>query len=292
MAVAKKDNPVDKTVQAGKATFDFLQASFRKYGLFVFKISLVSFVLSIVTIALFVIIVLVAIGGAILSPEALIAQLSSISFPVILSFIILFILLTLIMSFVNQALSATMFVGTKEGMERRPLPSIIGKTIEKFVPATKYSILMYFIVLLAFGIPALALLIPTVGIFAFFGLFIIMFLILIVVFFLIQFSFWELILNRRGLIESLKISFALVKKNIIAVIVFDIVLFLVGTAVGSIFYAISYVLQFMVTPLSIFVPSLGIIASLVVSSIVGLLQGTVINVLVLPFTYKFWKSLR
>ena len=109
--------------------------------------------------------------------------------------------------------------------------------------------------------------------------------------FLIQFSMLELVIERRGVVESLKSSYALVKKNIVTVLLFDIVYIIIAFGIGSITSVIERV----------FIVGIELMAF--GGSIVGAAMGGVLYLLVvflltvasyfilLPIYYFLWRGL-
>lgn len=291
-SVPLKEDPIGIVLNAGKAAFAFLQTSLREYSLYVLKVNLISTVVGVLLLVILGIAVFAVLGAALLSPSALPQLLTSISVSLLVALGILFLLLILLSTFIQQAIYAALFAGTKVIMEKKPTPSILGLAKDYFVPASKYTLVMGLLFLIIFAIPFPALLLPSpANVLIFFGLFILLGLVALVLFFLIQFGFWELIINKRGVLESLKVSYALVKQNLFAVIIFDIVLFITAFAIGSVFYVISYVLQLIFMALILLVPVIGITALVVVTIVLGLIQTVLIHLLIFPFTYAFWKSL-
>lgn len=95
---------------------------------------------------------------------------------------------------------------------------------------------------------------------------------LIVIIFFIQFAIYELLINKKGAIESIKSSFSLVKKNIGAVFVYDIVLAIIIIVIYIFFLILNII------------PILGIFLSLFIEPII-------LSIIMIPAAYFFWKRL-
>ena len=117
--------------------------------------------------------------------------------------------------------------------------------------------------------------------------------------FLTQFWEWELFINRKGVIESLKASISLARKNIIGVFVFDL-LFVVASIVIGIPFLIVYLIGETVFRVGVFasmsfsswillIPAL--IIYIIFRAGLAFIQTAVDGALLNPYFYSFWKSL-
>jgi hypothetical protein len=159
-----------------------------------------------------------------------------------------------------------------------------------------------------FGI--LSLLIPVVLLLVFFGQSTISNIGILVIYFvwlffmgiflfLTQFWIWELLIEKKGLIESLKYSLQLVVKNFLPVLVFDAILVAAWMIFYTVYMAVSFLLPVffgMIAVIASTLPSYFFLATIILGVIAFLLLITVLlsilEVFTLPFTYSFWRRIR
>jgi hypothetical protein len=168
--------------------------------------------------------------------------------------------------------------------------NIVEKLRENFVPVVLYMLLT--------SIIYLVLLSPLILAFIFGGglrnlaalcLFLILIILAVLLFvFFAQFSFYELVINRRGVIESFKQSFSLVKSNIITVFVFDIIDIIISSLVVLPFSLIGEIVGVVLFS----VPSL---SSLLLHFIFSVIYYTIVSIvttfILQPLFYFFWKNI-
>jgi len=170
---------------------------------------------------------------------------------------------------------------------------ILSKAKENFIPVALYSILLGAIILIVFLPLILAflsgdtnLLLIGLGL-TFFSL-----LALIVIFFLIQFGLWELVINRRGPLASLKRSYELITNgNIAKTLLFDICIFVVVFGLGIIY-------QLLVLFASV-ISSLFMMANILIGTVINIflqilflvVYSAIVYTITYPFIYIFWKKL-
>lgn len=111
--------------------------------------------------------------------------------------------------------------------------------------------------------------------------------------FLFQFAFWELFVSRKGIIESIKSSYALITSgNILKTLLFDILLIPLLLAIVFFFIILQYLVQFILYVFMILHPIVGVGIYVVLYLIISILQSVIVNMLFLSFTYIFWKKLQ
>jgi hypothetical protein len=116
-----------------------------------------------------------------------------------------------------------------------------------------------------------------------------------------QFWGWELIVGEKPVIQALKSSFRLCWKNIIGVIIFDLLVFFGAIIIAIPFIGIEFIaelfLNFALIPAML--TSTGMLMWFAVVGIyilfrivMGLLRNVVVSIIILPYTYSFWAKIR
>ncbi len=177
--------------------------------------------------------------------------------------------------------------------------SILNQTMNNIVPLIKFTI-FWLLVILVFFAPAIITIIVGGGIGSVYGtlagmfggiaLYVLGIIGLIIVGFLIQFAAFELYIERAGLRESLKRSYAIIKSNFWETIIFSILIALIAGFISGI---IQIPVQILIEILMVFGGGnivLLILAGILV--IVTLLSSIGIEIFALACRYTFWRKAR
>ncbi len=294
---AKKKEPVKEVKQSGRIgtsidnTVSFLQASWKDYGMYMLKVELISFATGLAFLVLIIGLLALMLGAAIFSGSTGIKNaLASVGIAGMVIAGIIVLALAVAYMMVENALKATLYAATDMAARQKKLPPIIETAKELFWPATKYMVTMFGIIIAIFVLPALGIIFSgeLVGIL----LMIPAMIVLLAVAFLTQFSFYELIINKKSIIECFKASIELVKKNVLSTIAFDIILTIIVFAIAIAFWIVSLITQMPATALIAISPIVGLGASMVLSVIIGIVQGVAITMIIMPFMYNYWKRLQ
>ena len=295
-AANPKKGVLDPILDAGRQAYEFLRVSYKPYFIFNLKLMLFMFAALAVIGIVFLVFAFILFGSvisALLSGSAtLAAAASSISSIHFVLLAIIGLILFLLMQFTSYAVLAAMFRGTADGMNKKPFPPIVSTVRAYFWLVMGYALFVLLLMVVLFGLPFLVLLIPNIGFLLLFPLLLVSLIVYIIIHFLIQFTFWELVLGGKRLIDSIRVSIALVRSNLVGVLVFDIALFIIGLIVAGFFWAISNILQIVVLPLSIFLPIAGLVLYVILYMVVTIIQSILIYMVEYPFNLVYWKWLR
>jgi len=113
--------------------------------------------------------------------------------------------------------------------------------------------------------------------------------------FFTQFGMYELVLGRKGAVDSLKSSATLTRANILSVALLDIIVIVVGMATWAGARLFEVILQFIPATLSlggVWSMLLGYAIYLVLYIGVTVLISAFSQVIVIPVVYNFWKGLK
>jgi len=231
-------------------------------------------------------IVILGLGFGILS--FLLSDSSSIT-PVMIIAAIIIMIITLLIS----AVISSVQINAVDERARGNAVRILSKVKENFGPVILYSILFYGIILIVFLPPVLIFLSGSIllSLLAL-GLLFFSLIISLLLSFLMQFGLWELVINKRGPVASLKRSYELITNgNIIKTLIFWICIIVIGLGFGIIFQ----VLYYLISPIStLFLMINGIIGILIyvfLLAIINVVYSAVVYTVILPFQYIFWKKL-
>lgn len=115
---------------------------------------------------------------------------------------------------------------------------------------------------------------------------------LIAFIFFIQFGWWELIIGKKGPVEAMKGSFALIRNgNILKTLAFDFCVILIVLALGFVTIVFNFALQ-LVLGVLLSVPIAGFIIYITACMLVSLVEGALTGALFIPLTYLFWNKLK
>ena len=193
---------------------------------------------------------------------------------------------------ITGAISATSFLVVRESTAGKRV-GIIEKSRELLVPVGKYMLLLSAVGVLVLAVILLPLVAQDawVSVLLMLTLMAVMVIALVLLFFFIQFAMLEIVIGKKGVIDSLRLSTGKVRNNIIMVFLYDIILFVISIAIGIPF---SLVIQFVVVPMMI--ASALNIGFLMVAILLYLallfIMSVGLQVIVIPITYFFWKRLK
>jgi len=230
-------------------------------------------------------IVILGLGGIL---SFLLSDSSSIA-PVMIIAAIIIMIITLLLS----AVISSVQINAVDERARGNAVRILSKVKENFGPIILYSILFYGIILIVFLPPVLIFLSGSTSLSLLaLGLLFFSLIISLLLFFLMQFGLWELVINKRGPVASLKRSYELITNgNIIKTLIFWICIIVVGLGFGIIFQ----VLYYLISPIStLFLMINGIIGTLIyvfLLAIINVVYSALVYTVILPFQYIFWKKL-
>jgi len=217
------------------------------------------------------------------------APIASVMAIIALIIIIMIIIITLLLSAV---ISSVQFNAVDE-RARGGAVRILSKAKENFVPVILYTILLYSIIFILFlplvlaflsGDTSLSLIGP--------GLLLFSPLALLLLIFLTQFGLWELVINKRGPLASLKRSYELITNgNIIKTLIFCICITIVEFGFGIIYEVFSYALSIIAAFVMLVNAIIGIILVYAFLVLFGVVYYAVVYAVILPFQYIFWKKL-
>jgi hypothetical protein len=302
----KPRDALDYATDLVSPALSFAKTNFKELFMKFMKVELVS---ALVGLALLILFGLITVGFAALmgapltSVNSFFLFLSS-NFLVVSILIVWSLLAMVLIGWIVRSIEFTKLLITKEQFLGKysgiwPLFSKI-----KF-PVLKMMLLSFAIMIVAFGVPALIIYLLAGQEMAFLValiLFMIFFVLFIVIFnFLSQFWGWELIVGEKPVIQALKSSFRLCWKNIIGVIIFDLLVFFGAIIIAIPFIGIEFIaelfLNFALIPAML--TSTGMLMWFAVVGIyilfrivMGLLRNVVVSIIILPYTYSFWAKIR
>lgn len=259
-------------------------------------------------LSLVVILITLILGGGIIFALVGGFSIANMGIPLILALIGI-----LIIGFFMAAVAHSIAYNVVDGIFKRKETPLLDTFSENMMPMLKYVIVSTIICIVTFGPFILAYLAftgaislgtsQTTGLIAT-SLAEIIFRLVIavvaaVVYLFTQFAIFELLIGKRGIIESFGNSFSIVKKNPIETIVFSFVLWTVETAVQVPFIIVGvggavlllFVMGFIGTISPIMMIPLVLIA-LIAILILYLLYVTVTTALVFSAQYIYWNKIR
>lgn len=199
-------------------------------------------------------------------------------------------LLLLLGTLVSMYISSTIHNQVADSMAGKNTP-IINQAKENALPYTGYMLVMVVLLGIVFLPSVLVLFLAPGGtkllalpLFALAGL-----LILAISFFF-QFAAWELLVARKGPVESLKQSYALVRNNLKNVFIFDLAYFAGMIFLGFIYGALGAAVQLVSSIFMILAPFIGIAVYVGLYSIIVLIEAAVTAATLMVLTYVFWKK--
>ncbi len=273
-------NSLDTVTSSVGSSLDFAAKNFKGLAAGMTKVYLLEYAFTLVVAAILAAAVLGLGGAAILTK----------SFAVLVPLILIGIILLVFMGIVNASISLVRY-SVVDDVGKRPTP-IIKSAADNLQPAAVYELASLAGIIVLGGIPiAIGIALFAFGVAGVLlgALFFLLAIALIAAFLLlIQFAGVEIAVNRCGGIEALKRSAALVRKNLWAVLIFDIALFILSFAIGILF---SIVDQVLVLGMGLGALSVAFFAFFFVIYLVALLAESVIaGCVITPATYFFWKA--
>jgi hypothetical protein len=289
-----------KTIDTVKGAFSDALKMWERRGKEFFvdlaKVSILEWAVFIVPMVILVSLALIMLGSTSLLDEdvAVTTLLGNIAFMVIA------VILILIAYFVSIVFASVRFNIVDNRMKGKDT-GIINQFKANFVPYSLYTILV--------GLIGIVLLLPVLlgfllsgpsddsgyifrilGNMCLFG-FISVILYMFFAFF-IQFSKFELIIERAGIVESLKRSYRLVRKNLVTVFIFDIVYIIIALVVGSVSSVIQRIFLTGAQFLMMFGSVVGAALAALLYILVAFLISIISTFILLPIFYSFWRRLK
>jgi hypothetical protein len=193
-----------------------------------------------------------------------------------------------------SAISAVIYPVTEESANNKRI-GILNKAKELLGPVARYT-------LVTFGLFFAVMLLPIIS--AVFsvtaqsdiGIGITMILVIIagiayiIALFLIQFALLELVLRKKGAVESLRISYQKVRRNWLVVLGFDIAFIVIYFGISLAFAVVEQIVSLLMVFAAINIALLVLV--LILYIIIILIQALVTALLTTPFQYFFWKRLK
>ncbi len=105
----------------------------------------------------------------------------------------------------------------------------------------------------------------------------------------VQFASLDIAINKSGGIQALRNSYALVRKNLAAVIIYDIIMFIISFAIGMVFGIVNEVLSFGVTLGAFNIALFAVMVAIFL--VVAIAESILINTVLSPVEYFFWKGI-
>lgn len=287
---------LDKVSDCLKDSWDFLKINMRELSIDFIKLYAIIFLISIPILAILAAIIFFA---GITTYTSVLDLLTNIGLLLILGVVSFFLLLILVV--VNSAFYAVSYKLVEARKQGKKI-SIISNAKELLAPVGKYTIATSLIYIVVF-LPGIILFLssflaisknPMLSLSAMFGAFAVFgicYILYIMIAFFIQFSLLEVIFNRLPVIASFKKSYALVRKNLLAVFVFDVAFVIIVFGLSS---AGSMVIQYVIAPVFYL---LGVISfvfifmAMAVVFVLSILWSAIVAVLRTTLLYFFWKSL-
>ncbi|MBU0532855.1 hypothetical protein KKB44_05170 [Candidatus Micrarchaeota archaeon] len=273
-------NDLDSVGKSLNDTFKFLTKNYKMEFTEFVKIYLLMYVVAILGILIIGGAAFLILGSMIVLPNT----------PWILAIIgLVALLIVLIFVILTTSISSTAYTV----IDKKEL-DIFGKIKEILVPVAKYFIGMGLLKIAVFGIPAIIVLFGFLNnqqLMLWLGvlLFILCILVWIVIGFFIQFALVEIVIRKKDGIEAIKDSYRLVKKNIVATVVFDILLMVAMFAINAVFGAIQNLVGV------VFIFGIFNIAFMVLGGIfmivIMFFQSIIMGMIMIPAQYFFWKAI-
>jgi len=268
---------IEKVKNSLVATWDFLKSNYPFLLFYFFKI----YVLFYGLVILFILVMLISLGS--LNSIYNFDQNPFMQLLIIVSIVIL--------SFIIYAMSCTAYLAVHEKTKGKNVP-IINQTKDFFIPATKFLLLCFLILIIPFILLNYASSINNDL------LELIVIIIIISIIFVLQFSQLVLSLQKqKGVVYSMGESYSLIKQNFVSTILFDIILIGVILLLMFVFDQIQTASTRVL--ISFFIPSIYsmfslnyIISLFVIILIWVLIQSTVLAMMMTVIQYFFWNAIQ
>jgi len=282
-----------------KKGFEFTQKNYRKFFNEMLKIIVLSFA---VTFALVMILTLLAVGLA--------GVFSGSAAPMIAGILIL-IALIFVAAIIGEAIESVVYNAMDKWGKKM---NIWGQAKKNLKPIFLYVLAMIVIYGILVILPMMLMLGVSFGSLAYgeenpavmagfvvgqLGARLYQMVASIIIAFILQFVMFELIVARMGIIDSIRKSFSIVKKNFIPTIVFDIVTWAISMAVAVVAIVallilllilglIAFALYGIAGDTALWIIALGVLIFIIFILALSALELTV----VLPMQYYYWKAVR
>jgi uncharacterized membrane protein len=116
-------------------------------------------------------------------------------------------------------------------------------------------------------------------------------LVMVILAFFFQFAIWELLISRKGPIESLKASYQTVKKNMKKTLVFDLACLAGGIGLSFVYSALQALVQLIGSLFMMISPIVGLILFIGLYCIVIIIETALSAATLRVFTYMFWRKI-
>jgi len=278
--------------------YDLIKRTAQPLFMDLLKVNALSTAVSGIGLILIALIVLSVAGGEFLAMMTAETYTSAPVLPafgagVLLAILLAFIILV-VSSLIEVAISSVSYNVVENRSANKPT-AILAQLRKNFFPVIGLSFITWLLMLVvgvpllimvsvsAIGGPLVCLTVP---------LAILVFIALVIV---LQFSTMELILGGKGVVDSMKASFSLVRANLASVIVLDIVLAVILLAVYAGNEVMTWILEIVPYTLSFFgLPGmlLGTAIYYLLLFVVSVFFTTAGELVTLPVRYHFWKGIR
>jgi len=277
---------------AGKG-FGLIKKSAVPLYLDLVKVSALSTLVSLIGLAIVGILLFVSLGGTFFASLAEEAgpDFSLGTILVLLATIPIFIIFSLL----SQAVGSVVF-NVVDNRTQGKETTIIAQSKKNLMRVVRYTLIIWAIglvillpVLLSIFLGGMG---AAIGICIFSALWAVAYVLFL---FFTQFGMYELVLGRKGAVDSLKSSATLTRANILSVALLDIIVIVVGMATWAGARLFEVILQFIPATLSlggVWSMLLGYAIYLVLYIGVTVLISAFSQVIVIPVVYNFWKGLK
>ncbi len=283
---------IDYVVESARKGYKLIKKSAVSLYIDLLKVSVLSTVISLGGLVLIGLVLFAFFGTDV--GEALMGVATPESGTMLVVFLLIAILIYVVFLFLSNAVASVSY-NVIENRASGKGTSIIAHAKENLMPVVRYTI-VFWAVLLVVALPILlSLLLGGIGAVVGMCFFSALALMIYVLFpFFIQFGMFELILGKKGAIDSMKSSSRLVKANILPVILLDIILVVIIFAVGAGLSLFSSILEFIIAAFSLAGTGgmlLGFAIYVVLYMAVSILISTASATIIFPLVYYFWKGL-
>lgn len=276
--------PLDTVTASIGSSLDFAMKNFRELAVRIAKIYLLTFGIFIAALALLAAFAIALGGASMLSGNA----------AMLLPLILVAALVLIAVAILNASIGMVRFVAV-EDVSRNADTRIIAAATPLMPAVVVYSIASLVLIGVFVGLPMALGVVAMAGLkgaagFAVFILAMAVAVILAILFGLfLQFATLDIAINKSGGIDALRNSYALVRKNLAAVIIYDIILFVISFAIGVVFGVLNELLSLGFALGAFNIALLAVV--LVVYFAVVIAESILINTVLTPVEYFFWKSI-
>ncbi|MBI5227115.1 hypothetical protein HY988_00875 [Candidatus Micrarchaeota archaeon] len=303
---AKKPTLLDQATNLISPTIEFGKKNFKDLFVKMLKVQLLS---SAVAVLLLIIFGLLTLGfllalGISTSKGFEIERIFA-SVATIVALVVWAVFALLVFGIVNKTITLTRLKIIKCQYEGT-YPGIRKTFGEILVPVIKASVIDLIINAVALGIPIIILVLlasmPLVLVLGIFVFIIYAILFIVIYRFFAQFWYWELVIDQNDAYTALMRSISLVKSDIVAVLIYDIIEFFGAVIISIPFIILSTIVEIifragaLVSALASPLGGIAIVGLLIpyiiFKVVVALVQSGTSDVFVLPYKYSFWMILK